>query len=284
MVRFFLAFLLFAAFHLHAEDLDAQQSPSSAALMQKIESFLDPATFKRNEDFIKIIFDPYTDYYKNNRINSIKVAKTLKENGLLKLVFGAPRELTLHFKTNGSPLFFVKVMGDTLRNIGYYRYVTVASQLSESEFGWSINLKSEYATDPLILEQELQKSGCGIMDIEKKSAYEWSYTVDMSRAFLNVPQLHPHEKMQLKRSLYSYWLDVSKIEALEIQSSHRNQWYPSIAYYDASMRLLKIIQENEVYKYINLDMPQEAKYIKINDLYTLKNVKDELVLYPKGAK
>lgn len=284
MVRIFIALVLVLSLELFANDAYGREEPSEAALMQKIESFLDAGSFVRNKEFIKIIFDPYTHYYKSQRIDTLKVVQTLKDNGLLKLVFNSPQELVLHFKTNGSPLFFVKVMSDTLRNIGYYRYVTQASQLNAEEFSWSITLKSEYATDPVILQQELQKSGCSIMDIEKNSQYEWSYSIDMSRAYLNVTQLQPREKLTLKRSLYSYWLDVSKIEELEIHSSARNQWYPSIAYYDASMHLLKIIQENEVYKYMNLEMPQEAKYIKITDLYTLKNVKDELVLHPKGAK
>lgn len=284
MVRIFIALVLVLSLELFANDAYGREEPSEAALMQKIESFLDAGSFVRNKEFIKIIFDPYTHYYKLQRIDTLKVVQTLKDNGLLKLVFNSPQELVLHFKTNGSPLFFVKVMSDTLRNIGYYRYVTQASQLNAEEFSWSITLKSEYATDPVILQQELQKSGCSIMDIEKNSQYEWSYSIDMSRAYLNVTQLQPREKLTLKRSLYSYWLDVSKIEELEIHSSARNQWYPSIAYYDASMHLLKIIQENEVYKYMNLEMPQEAKYIKITDLYTLKNVKDELVLHPKGAK
>ncbi len=284
MVKVLLAFFITLSFELFANELYLDDRPSEAALMQKIQSFLESGSFSRNREFIKIIFDPYTHYYKAEKVDTLKVVKTLKDNGLLKLTFSSPKELVLHFKINGSPLFFVKVMSDTLRNIGYYRYVTVASHLDAEEFGWSISLKSEYATDPVVLQQELQKSGSSIMDIEKNSPYEWTYSVDMSKAYLNVPQLQPHEKLTLKRSLYSYWLDVSKIEELEIHSSARNQWYPSIAYYDASMHLLKIIQENEVYKYMNLEMPQEAKYIKITDLYTLKNVKDELVLHPKGAK
>jgi hypothetical protein len=252
--------------------------------MEKIKSFLDERTFAQNRDFINIIFEPRSDFYKNQRVDTLKVVQTLKENGLLKLFFNSPKELVLHFNTSGSPLFFVKIMSDTLRNIGYYRYVTIASHLNASEFSWSINLKSEYATDPLVLAQELKKNGCTIIDIEKKSSQEWSYTIDMRNAYLNVTQLQSYEKINLKRSLYSHWLDVSKIEELEIQSSSKNQWYPSIAYYDASLHLLEIIKENEIFKYMSLKIPKGAKYIKISDVYTLKNVKDELVLLPKGSR
>jgi len=285
MVKYFLFFITLFYLHLGAnQEVYGNENSSNQELMEKIKSFLDERTFAQNRDFINIIFEPRSDFYKNQRVDTLKVVQTLKENGLLKLFFNSPKELVLHFNTSGSPLFFVKIMSDTLRNIGYYRYVTIASHLNASEFSWSINLKSEYATDPLVLAQELKKNGCTIIDIEKKSSQEWSYTIDMRNAYLNVTQLQSYEKINLKRSLYSHWLDVSKIEELEIQSSSKNQWYPSIAYYDASLHLLEIIKENEIFKYMSLKIPKGAKYIKISDVYTLKNVKDELVLLPKGSR
>jgi hypothetical protein len=31
-------------------------------------------------------------------------------------------------------------------------------------------------------------------------------------------------------------------------------------------------------------MPKDAKYMKISDIYTLKNVKDNLILRPSGSR
>jgi len=285
MVRFFLTFVLLFSlsfgdnFNIF-DEVESVEDP----LMEKIKTFLDEKSFDENREFINVIFDPKSSFYINERLNSIKIVQTLKENGLLKLFFESPREFQLNFKTSGSPLFFVKIMGDTLRNIGYYRYVTIASSMDSSEFSWSINLKSEYATDPLILQLELEKSGCSITDIQRESAQEWSYSVDMGQGYLNIAKLTSRDEISLKRSLYAHWLDVSNIQELEIQSSQRNEWYPYIAYYDASLHLLKIIKENEVYKKILLEIPKNAKYIKISDVYTLKNVKDELLLLSKGSK
>jgi len=253
-------------------------------LINKIQSFLDASTYENNKDFINVIFDPKSSFYENNRVNSVKVVQTLKENGLLKLYFKKPHELKLNFKTSGAPLFFVRLMGDTLRNIGYYRYVTTASNLDESEFTWNISLSAEYATDPLILEQELKKSGCRVIDIQRESAYEWTYIIDMSHGFLNVQELHARVNIRLKHSLYAHWLNVSKIKTLRIISSKRNSWYPYITYYDASLHLLKVLERKSIYKKINLLIPSNAKYMKITDFYTLKNVRDELVLHPGASK
>ena len=275
MVKSLLFVLLFCSF---ASALD--DDPLTA----KIKSFLDQQTYESNRKFIQLIFDPRESFYLNERVDSVKVIETLKENGLLKLFFNKPREFKLNFKTSGSPLFFVKIMGDALRNIGYYRYVTRASNLDISEFTWNIVLNSEYATDPLVLQNVLSKSGCAIIDIERNSAQEWTYTVDISRGFLNIELLEDMQETTLKRSLYAYWLDVSKIRTLKIRSSRRNHWYPSIVFYDASLHLLEVIKKEYVHRKITLMIPQNAKYMKISDLYTLKNLKDELTLLPRGSK
>ncbi len=285
MVKRVLSFLLIFSFSfVVADDINEISDTNDNNLTLKIKSFLDSDVYEQNRAFIDVVFDPKSDFYQNERVDSVKVLETLKENGLLNLFFKTPREIQLNFKTSGSPLFFVKLMGDSLRNIGYYRYVTTASTLDSSEFTWSIRLTSEYATDPLILQTELHKSGSNIIDIERLSAVEWTYVVDMGSSFLNLTELEESQEIKLKRSLYAHWLNISKIKELRIVSSRRNHWYPYIAYYDSSLHLLKVIKEDERYSSMKLEIPKEAKYIKISDLYTLKNVKDSLILHPSGRR
>ena len=278
MVKVLLSFLLLFSLS-YAEEMVEQD-----LLSTKIQSFLDPEVYNENKAFIDLIFESEENFYVNDRVDVVAIIKTLKENGLLKLFFDKPQALTLHFKTNGSPLFFVKLMGDSLRNIGYYRYVTVGSTRSSAEFVWSINLTSEYATDPLVLQNELNKSGCSIVDIVRKDSKEWTYVIDMGNGYLNLPKLENKKELRLKRSLYAHWLNCENVEMIRITSSRRNNWYPYIAYYDSSLHLLKVIKEDEKSRAINLIIPKRAKYIKISDLYTLKNVKDELVLKPTGER
>lgn len=253
-------------------------------LIKKIKTFVDEESYKENKKFIEIIFSPQSDYYHQERVNVVKVVQTLKENGLLSLFFDRPQELKLSFKTSGAPLFFVKIMGDTLRNIGYFRYVTSESNLDSSQFTWTITLHAEYATDPLILQRELQKNGSSIIDINKVSANHWQYSIDMSNAYLNLPVLEDGVEFELKRSLYAHWLNIEGIESLQVKSSIRDRWYPHISYYDKSLHLLKVIKKDKKTRLINLEIPKWAKYIKISDMYTLKNVRDNLILLPTGLK
>jgi len=279
MVKILLIFVFLFSLS-QAEDLQEEN-----LLIQKIKTFVSPGVFKKDKDYLKIIFSPKEEYYSDDgRVNSVKVIKTLKDNGILNLFFKKPREVNITFKTNGNSLFFIKIMSDTLQNIGYYRYVTKESTLSELEFIWKISLNSEYAADPVVLSKELKKNSCKILDIIRKSATDWTYVIDMQNARLNTQVLEADTEIKLKRSLYSYWLDVSKIKKLKINSSYRNSWYPYIAYYDKSLKLLRVIRRDKKRSNIVLNMRENTYYLKISDIYTLKNIKDSLVLTPMGIR
>lgn len=278
MVKLFFVFLLSISI------LIADETKETDALTLKIQTFIQPQVYEQNKAYINILFTPSSQYYVGQRVDAVKVTQTLKENGLLNLFFKKPSELTLHFKTSGSPLFFVKIMGDTLRNIGYYRYVTIESNLDNTEFTWTISLTSEYATDPLVLQNELAKNGCSIVDINRDKPTEWTYTIDMRDGRLNIETLEEDIEVKLKRSLYAKWVDVSNIKKLRITSSPRNSWYPYIAYYDSSMHLLKVIKRDTRRSKILLNMQENTYYLKISDIYTLKNIRDDLVLTPIGSR
>ena len=285
MVKLFLSLFLLVSISLKAEILDdLEQIKQKDILFSKIQSFISEDRYLRNKKFIEIIFSPIDNFYSDKTVDVVKVIQTLKENGLLKLFFKSAKEFNLHFETFGPPLFFVKLMSDTLRNIGYYRYVTTASNFNGLEFIWSVNLKSEYATDPLTLQKELAKVGCKIVDIKRISPTEWNYVIDMIDGFLNIPILTANHKHKVKRSLYAHWLNVSQIEKLVINSSRRNNWYPYISYYDSSLKLIEVIKRDKRIKKISLHIPKFTKYIKISDIYTLKNLKDDLTLFPKTPR
>ena len=280
MVKSFLLFILLSSIAY----TDIIDNNTSSPLEMKIKSFLTVKQFEKNKAYIDVIFSPKSKYTHDDHIDVVKVINTLKENGLLKLYFKKPKKLILNFKTSASPMFFVKLMGDTLRNIGYYRYVTLGSTLNSREFIWSVSLHSEYATDPVILQNELKKSGCKIADVVKNTLSNWTYTIDMRDAHLNVKHLTNGDKLVLKRSLYDYWLNIENIDKVLIISSRRNNWYPKISYYDSSLHLLKVTSKDRRIKRLTLNVPQDATYMKITDIYTLKNIRDSLTLIPQGFK
>jgi hypothetical protein len=282
MVKFLVVtcILLFTTLHANSYDYVDYQGGGDA-LEKKIKAYIDSDRYEDNRDFINIIFSPKRSFYRGGEVNSVKVLATLKENGLLKLHLGRTKNLELHFKTEESPLLFLKIMKDALRNIGYYKYITISSAYDGSEFTWSIRTRSESIIDPLAFKRELDKVNARVVSIDRKRATEWSYKIDVQRAFLRVPSLRYGKKLSLKRSLYAHWVNVKNINKITIVSSRRNHWYPNIAYYDEKLNFVQVVKKDEKTKKISIQIPQTVKYIKISDIYTLKNIKDYLTLYPK---
>jgi len=254
------------------------------ALTLKVKELISPESYKKNRSYINKIFAKKSRYYRQDRVDVMRVVQSLKSNGLFKTRFKRPQELTLSFKTTGDPMFFIKIMGDTLRNMGYYRYVTTNSSLNNREFTWTIGLTTEYATDPTVLHRELRKSSCKVVDIKRVKAAEWEYTVDTSRASLNVEKLRNANEIKLKRSLYAHWLNISNVKKIEVLSGERNNWYPHVVYYDSSLHILEVMKKDEKTTEITLVIPIDAKYMKISDIYTMKNMKDDLELNPLGYR
>jgi hypothetical protein len=98
MVKFFLVVLVFS-FSLFANGLEVKDD--NELLSKKIKTFIDDGYYKENRAYIDILFSPKEDYYQNGRVDPVRVAQTLKENGLLNLFFKKPKELVLNFKTSG---------------------------------------------------------------------------------------------------------------------------------------------------------------------------------------
>ena len=254
------------------------------ALYEKVRSLIGESDYAQNRAFIEIIFSPSEAYYTNEHMDVVKVTETLKENGLLNLFFEEPQSLEITFSTNGSPLFFVKLMGETLRSMGYYRYITEESRLDNSAFSWKIRLTTEYATDPSILRNELRKRGCDIVDIKRENGRKWAYEIDMAQARLNLEPLQSGEEVTFSRSLDAHWLNISEVKKVTIWSLKANNWYPYVAYYDSSMRLLKVYKRDRKTWQIIVNPPRDAAYMKLSDMYSLKNIKDGLRVEATGVK
>jgi len=259
---------------------ESQQFVQERSLQSVIKSFIGESRYARNKSFIRVIFSPQSRYYDGSDVRTLKVLRTLKANGLLRLKFSKPKTFHLHFKTQGSALLFVKIMSETLREIGYYRYVTTGSSLEDDTFTWSISINAESMTDPLVLASHLSKNRARVVDVEKASYLDWNYYVDISRASLRVPALIPGKSYEIKRALYPEWFNVAQAGSVSLSSNGGNNWYPYIAFYDRDLQLLQVIKEDNVVRNKSYKITPGAKYMKIGDLYTMKNMKYGLTVTP----
>ncbi len=255
-------FTLFLAVSLNAQML----------LLDKVRSLVGEETYKQNQAFIRIIFENESHFNTQGRIDVVRVVETLRENGLLTLLFRHPKTLQLTFETNGTPQFFTALMSNTLRDMGYYHYLTDFAQMNNSGYVWRITMESEYATDPAALQRELARRGCSVLDIERKDEAHWRYLIDMSGAHLRLSPLEPGKKVTMKRLVYPRWLDVSNAKKLTLWSLKGNNWYPYIAFYDHDLRLLKLYKRDKRSWQIIMKLPRGCAYVKVADLYSRKNM------------
>jgi hypothetical protein len=58
-----------------------------------------------------------------------------------------------------------------------------------------------------------------------------------------------------------------------MKSNVGNIWYPNVVFYDNSLKIIGTYQENSLHKSLKLEVPNETKYIKIDDIYNLANIK-----------
>jgi len=274
LVRLFLFLTIFCTLSLFAQ----------TQLHSKIESLIGEVKYEKNQTFIGIIFEKESNFYNGTKIDVVKILQTLKENGLLHLFYNKPQTLQIAFKTNATPLFFVKIMSDTLRSMGYYRYITEHSSLDNSEFTWSIRLQSEYAMDPILLRNQLRKRGCDIDDITRFTPTSWSYDIDMRDAHLDLDRIRESEVIEFNRSLYAHWLDVSSVKKIKLWALSGSRWYPYVAFYDKSMHLLKVYQRDDRTYQITLKLPKDSMYVKVSDMYTLKNIKGGMRIEAIGKR
>jgi len=298
LVKFLFSLLLIFSI-LHAEEFtlepiseedgsqlteEVTQEATPDLLQEKIRSLLGENPYARHREFIKILFADEEEFYTNKRVDVAKVIETLKDNGLLELFFKKPRQMHLTFQSSGYPLFFVKIMSDTLQSMGYYRFITDRSKQDESGFFWTIRLTGEYAIDPILLRDALAKRGCSIVDINRKTQTDWSYDIDMKKAYLMLKELEPYTERVLKKSLYEHWLNVKSAKSLTIWSLSGNSWYPYVSIYDKELHLLKVYKRDKKTRKITLQLPEETTYVKLADLYSLKNIKQGLRVQAKGTK
>jgi hypothetical protein len=255
-------------------------------LDEKIKNLVDKDSYLVHQKLIDVIFKNKSKFYlENQKVDIVKVAKYLKDSGLLKLFFQEPKSLSITFNTNHNPIFFMKLITDSLNSMGYYFFVTKTAKQENNIFSWKINLIAEYVIDPTIFSKELNKRDCYILDIIKNSKYDWEYVIDISKAkILEAQEISLNRYIKLDKSISDYWIKLN-IDGfdLKLTSQNQNQWYPYIAFYDDSLNLLGLFKkDDEVIDSLNVKIPRNCRYVKISDIYSLNNIKNGFTVYLKG--
>lgn len=248
---------------------------NASSFNQKIANIIGFGEFNENRGLIEHLFSNKTEYLKNSSINYIAVMEKLKEHGLLKVGLNAPKNVSITFLISHDPIKSMKIISDSLKTLGYYHYFTKELVYDENKnTTWTINLKTGAAIDPLMLSKRLAKNNCQFMDIRNEGYTKWVYSIDTSESTLSkAKQLVAGEKVDFRKPLKPYFIRVTNANSLDIISRPGNQWFPQIVFYDEHLKILEIVKEDNKRVSLSLEIPDETSYIKIDDIYTLANIK-----------
>lgn len=248
---------------------------NASSFNEKIINIIGYERYSINKGLIDHIFAKKSTYYLNGKPNYIAIMQRLKDNGLLNISLNEPQNITITFRINHDPIKSLKIITDSLKTLGFYHYFTKHLVYDENQYlTWVISLKAEAAIDPLMLSKELFKNNCSISDIKKEGYVNWMYELDTSDSILSKAKLiSKNERVDFRKPLRPYLLKNKNGNKLIILSKPGNQWFPQVVFYDRHLNILNITEEDKKSKSLRLTIPKDTSYIKIDDLYTLANIK-----------
>jgi hypothetical protein len=243
------------------------------AALDKANSFAN-VNVASSKNLITFLFQNEEKYLdKEGNINSILILKTLKDNSLLEFYSKEPKEFELTFIAKQNPLLLIRVITESLNSMGYNFFITKKALKTSEEFIWTISLSTQSVPSPLLLNDNLKAHNAMILDIEKKGI-NWVYTIDANDAKIDTVPVAAKIRTSLKKPLVPYMIAVNdNINTVTFWAHVSDYWYPKISFYTQNLQLIKTIEESKKTQTIKLHPPKTAAYMKVDDKYTLENIK-----------
>lgn len=247
---------------------------SNANINVAVQNMIGNSDYNTHKNLINHIFSNRSSYYLNGQVDYARISQELENKGLIKLNLGSVQDIEVTFYFNTSPKKSIKNITDILKTIGQQNFITKEEVVVDNQLKWTIKLKTAAAISPLRLSQELQSINCRIMDIRREGNNKWSYSIDTSASYVyKAEDLSGNSQLSLKKPSKPYMIRVSDISKINIYSNAGNSWYPSIVFYDNNFNTIEVIEKDSLHTNLKIDVPNNTNYIKIDDFYSLGNIK-----------
>lgn len=246
----------------------------NANLNTNIKNILGPSAYNKHSNLINYTFKNKSSYYKNGLVNYVALTSKLQNNGLLKLKYSSTKYIDISFKINNNPKKSLKIIKEILKSLGHYYYFVQSINNTSDTLEWNIKLKTDTAISPLKLSQGLAKRNVRVTDIRREGAYKWSYSIDSENSKIyKSKDLISNDSLSLKKPLIPYMVRVNETASVYIVSKSGNRWHPNVIFYDDDLNIIESFKDDTLHKELRLDVPYDTAYVKIDDLYSLANLK-----------
>lgn len=246
----------------------------NANINTNIRDILGPSAYSTHKNLINYIFNESSSYYNDGQVDYIALTSKLQSNGLLKLKYSSTKYINVSFKISATPKKSLIILKDALNSLGHYYYLVEDARYDYNTYIWNIKLKTEAAINPLRLAQALAKNNCKVSYIKREGADNWRYSINSDNSNIyKAKDLVTNSQLSLKKPLRPYILKVSNANSLKITSNSGNRWHPDVVFYDNDLNIIENFKDDNLHQELIVDVPNNTTYIKINDLYSLANLR-----------
>jgi len=247
---------------------------SNANINDKVKQLIGETDYAVHESLIQFLFQDRDKYYDfSGKLSYKKLIETLEKNDLINLELDGKTTLNYRFIFNYNPKKSLNLLKDILKSQGHFNYKTLNIQREGDNLLWDFEIETIAAINPLLLSENLVKHFCKIEDM-KKEGNNWTIEIDTFTSDVYKPfDFISNEEMIFNKPLKEYFLKISNADIVKIYSFRGNSWRPNVVFYDDELSVLKIYKKDNFTRFLRLKVPQNTKYIKIDDLYSLANMK-----------
>lgn len=236
-------------------------------------------TGNANRAKIESIFNDgsYIDEY--GRINYTKIVNILRSNSLMTLNYSQPFHMNVLFEANSSPMLTLKIINQILSDLGYSYILTKSLTISGSHMFWSIELNTQSLLNPATLYEEFKKNRIYLQQVKRTGQFDYVYVLDTGNAIINAKTYQSNSTYSLSKPLTPYFLNIYKKNKIVISANNGDSWIALVKIFDRNLQLLKQIKSTKPEKRLTIELPPNAFYMVIDDVFSLENIKRGLKIY-----
>lgn len=248
---------------------------NASILQDAVKNIIGEQSYHENKALINMLFQDEQSFYlkDSNSLNYNMIINTLKSNSLQKQEIIAKGGIILTIKSiNNDEQMLVNIVEEALVNMGVNEFFISYFDKNLNDITLKINLKSNNYSNTSFI-QELYSFNTKIIS---NSHYQnnFNFKLDLSNVSINNQEILLNTPTKLKKPFKAYLIKLNDADILKIKANISDSWYPQIVLLDKNLKPLEEIREHIAKKtYIKISLPKDAKYAKIDDCFTLDNIK-----------